>query len=135
MSVGAVSGGQAKRLAVTVPVACAVLAFVASVSGQAEDINMPRVLAGTLVLAVLLALMAEAAPSIAAGFAWLILVTALFVTGEPAWTALANVTGGPRSGGGVKDASRSAGARVGQAGMNKAAEAVAIATTNIDTRK
>lgn len=88
-----VSGGQAKRLAITVPVACAVLAFAASLSGQAPGINMPRVLAGSVILSVLLALMAEGAPSIAAGFAWVILVTALFVTGEPAWRALANMTG------------------------------------------
>lgn len=88
-----VSGAQAKRLAIMVPLAAAVLAFAANLSGAAPEIDMPRVLAGTVILMVILAVLAEGAPSISAGFAWVILVTAFFVTGEPAWRALASLTG------------------------------------------
>ena len=92
-----VGTAQAKKLALTAPIACAVLAFVASISGEAPEIQMGRVLIGVVILMVLLSLMAEAAPSIAAGFAWLILTTAFFVTGEPAWTALSKLTASPSS--------------------------------------
>lgn len=92
-----VGTAQAKKLAISVPVAVAVLSFVASISGNAPEISTPRVVAGMFVLMLMLSMMAEPAPAISAGFAWLILTTAFFVTGEPAWTAVSKLTNNPSS--------------------------------------
>jgi len=86
-----VTSAQAKRLALVAPLAAAVLAFVADTTG-ARDVDMSKVLAGMTVLMILLSLLAEGAPGLAAGFAWLVLITAMFVLGGPAWESIARLT-------------------------------------------
>lgn len=95
-AVASMDPGKAKRLALLSTGAAAGLAVVSGLVQSRErkfgkgpdQFDPARIVAGALILAVILTLMAEVAPPVAGGFALLVLVTALFVVGEPAWQAL-----------------------------------------------
>ena len=107
-----VSAAQAKRLAITAPAVAAGMALIAGLADESLNIETARVLAGMVIAMVLLALMAEASPELAAAFAWLLIVTALFVTGEPAWRQLGILSGGKAaSAGGARKGVKDAGDR------------------------
>lgn len=87
-----VSAASAKRLSILAPAVAAGMAIAAGWSDNRLKIDTSRVLAGMVILMLMLSLMAEATPPIAAGFAWLIILTALFVTGEPVWNLAQKLT-------------------------------------------
>ena len=92
-TVTAVSAPQAKKLAILAPLLALSLSLVADVATNKLGADRTsRTIAGAMILMLMLALLAEASPSIAAGFAWLVIVTALFVTGDPAWSQLSKLT-------------------------------------------
>lgn len=85
------NAAQAKRLTIASLTAAGVLA---AVSDIAEEDRIPRlrILLGATGAGVILTLMADfLSPDLAAGFAILILVAAIFVTGDDVWRKLAGV--------------------------------------------
>ena len=77
---------RAKRIILLAIIVAGTIAFVR----QAAEGEIPsvRIAVGGFVALIMLTLIAEAAPEVAAGFAMLTLVSSIFVTGEPALSAI-----------------------------------------------
>lgn len=83
---------QAKRLII---ISMLVAGGLASISEFAErDLPRLRIALGVVIGGILLAVIAELSPSLAAGFAALILVTSTLVLGRSAWDRISNVVEG-----------------------------------------
>jgi hypothetical protein len=81
---------QSKRYIVVATVGTGVLSTIAVY--RRGDTPSPRLAAGVLASGVMLAVLAEVAPSLAGGFALLMLTTAVFVVGGDAWQGISNAT-------------------------------------------
>jgi hypothetical protein len=81
---------DAKRLVVVSAVGTGVLTSIAMY--RQGKVPTPRIAVGVLAAGVILATAAEVAPEIAAGFAVLMLTTAVFVVGGDAWAGVSAAT-------------------------------------------
>lgn len=82
---------EAKKTVLLGTIGTGVLTSIAVVTKTAS-LPGPRIGVGVFVTGVLLSGMAEFLPSLAAGFAALMLVTAMFVLGGPAWAGISNIS-------------------------------------------
>lgn len=88
---------DAKRIVIVGTVGTAVVTSLGSmVGGQLPSARVP---VGAFIAGVTLAMIAEAAPGPAAGFAIIMLVTATTVYGQPMWGGVAKVLASPKSSG------------------------------------
>lgn len=85
------TSGEAKRTVLLGTIGTGVLSAVAIVS-KTSELPGPRIAVGVFVSGVMLSALAEVAPALAAGFGALMLVTAMFVLGGPAWAGISKIT-------------------------------------------
>jgi hypothetical protein len=74
-------------------------------AGAAGQVPKPRAFIGITFAGVALSVLAQSAPQVAGPVALLLMTTAVFVYGGPAWTAISRATGGPTNSspvGGIK---------------------------------
>jgi hypothetical protein len=88
----AMSQVSAKRLVVVGTIGAGVLTLVAAYRNPNPKRQPFRVVLGVFIAGVLLAVLAEVAPSLAAGFSMLMLATAAFVVGGDAWAGITAIT-------------------------------------------